>query len=129
MEERRLDEATRGALSFVSIVESVFVVPGCFFVTGDRFAWNRMFPCRPITEVDELAAFAAKRPKFLRRSPWNLFAAIRAADFSERFSFHQKRQRVNSKGTFSLVCTGFSLVLAVMKRIVKRCLPPLISAK
>mgnify|MGYP001551864693 FL=1 len=55
-------------------------IVGC--VLGERlfFAGDPVFLARPLTEVDQLATFAAKRPPTLLFDPFHLFAASRAGD-------------------------------------------------
>lgn len=55
-------------------------------------------------------------------------SSVKRAAFARSYRSY-RRQHVNWNSTFLSVWVGLSLALAFMKRMVKRCLPPLISAK
>jgi hypothetical protein len=98
---------------------------------------------RPRAEIDQAATFTTKRPVRRLLAPFHRFftgwafynrchevlhlgVAINGGDGIRR---SYKAQQYKSKATSSLVCTGRGLVVVSIKRTVKRCLPPLISAK
>lgn len=85
---------------------------------------------RPFTQIDETATLAAERPEPLRRGPCHWLAAGGALyDQCHGGYLDQNRQQVSRNSTSSGVCMGRSTGSRTMKRMVKRCLPPLISAK
>lgn len=90
---------------------------------------NSLFFHYPFTEVDQFATWAAKWPVCLRRQPWHRFAAVWAVDAPVRFVGHQKMQQLSWKLILSWHCVARPVsVFGTMKRMLKRCLPPLISA-
>ena len=87
---------------------------------------NPMAFADPLAQVYEAAAFTAEGAVFGLRRPLNAFAAGGAG---YGFDFAHNRQQLNVKWTSSEACVGRSFSAASMKRMVKRCLPPLISGK
>ena len=88
------------------------------------FTGDAAFATGPFTQIDELAALAAKRPEGILRAVYDGFTAGGAFERS----FH-KAQHPNRNSTDSSTWTGRRPAVGFKKRMVKRCLPALISAK
>lgn len=81
---------------------------------------------KPFTKIDQLAAFTAKWTPALLGFPGHGAAAGRAGDV-KRLRIHI-RQVLREKGTSRSAWVGCCQSVQSMKRMLKRCLPPLISA-
>lgn len=96
-----------------------------------RLSGNPFFFCCPFAQVNQFAALGTEGFGCLFRKPRHSASAVWTF-YNKRFirCRHQKRQQVKEKVILSGLCVGRLLSEdGVMKRMVQRCLPPLISAK
>lgn len=92
---------------------------------------NPLFFHCPFSQVYQFTTLGAEGFGELFWNPGHRTAAV-GAFYDKRFvgCRHQKRQQVKAKGMSSGLCDGLLLSEdGTMKRMVQRCLPPLISAK
>src|SRR3569832_1160435 len=89
---------------------------GVLFRLRGRLAADTVFLARPLTEIDQAAAFAADRAPGLFRTPFHVFAAGRALHLQRHIM-----QQVISKWTSCVVCSAWLSGCCSLFRSVLRC--------